>query len=134
MAVTIFAVRTEVGDTDPNFPILSDDEISYYIQKNGDSLGRTCIDCAKAILMKLAIRSNDTTIDVFSLKGSKASEQYIQALKLYIRDPNLNPLMQNTQGYFGGVSKSDMLNNDANCDNNTISQPASSLPVFFFER
>lgn len=133
MAVTIFAVRTEVGDTDPNFPILSDDEISYYIQKNGDSLGRTCIDCAKAILMKLAMRGNET-IDIFSIKGSQTAAQYMQALKLYIRDPNLNPLMQNSQGYFGGVSKSDMINNDANCDNNTVSQPASSLPIFFFER
>lgn len=133
MAVTIFAVRTEVGDTDPNFPILSDDEISYYIQKNGDSLGRTCIDCAKAILMKLSMRDS-TSIDIFQLRSSQTAAQYMQALKLYIRDPNLNPLMQNSQGYFGGVSKSDMLNNDANCDNNTISQPASSLPIFFFER
>lgn len=133
MAVTIFAVRTELGDTDPNFPILSDDEISYYIQKNGDSLGRTCIDCAKAILMKLSMRGNET-IDIFSIKGSQTAAQYMQSLKLYIRDPNLNPLMQNSQGYFGGVSKSDMLNNDANCDNNTVSQPASSLPIFFFER
>lgn len=133
MAVTIFAVRTEVGDTDPNFPILSDDEISYYIQKNGDSLGRTCIDCAKAILMKLSMRDS-TTVDIFQLRSSQTAAQYMQALKLYIRDPNLNPLMQNSQGYFGGVSKSDMLNNDANCDNNTISQPASSLPIFFFER
>lgn len=133
MAVTIFAVRTELGDNDPNFPILSDDEISYYIQKNGDSLGRTCIDCARAILMKLSMRGNET-IDIFSIKGSQTADQYMQALKLYIRDPNLNPLMQNSQGYFGGVSKSDMINNDANYDNNTVSQPASSLPIFFFER
>lgn len=133
MAVTIFAVRTELGDNDPNFPILSDDEISYYIQKNGDSLGRTCIDCAKAILMKLSMRDS-TTVDIFQLRSSQTAAQYMQALKLYIRDPNLNPLMQNSQGYFGGVSKSDMLNNDANCDNNTVSQPASSLPIFFFER
>lgn len=133
MAVTIFAVRTELGDNDPNFPILSDDEISYYIQKNGDSLGRTCIDCAKAILMKLSMRDS-TSIDIFQLRSSQTAAQYMQALKLYIRDPNLNPLMQNSQGYFGGVSKSDMINNDANCDNNTVSQPASSLPIFFFER
>lgn len=133
MAVTIFAVRVEIGDTDPNFPILSDDEISYYIQKNGDSLGRTCIDCAKAILMKLSMRGNES-IDIFSIKGSQTAAQYIQALKLYIRDPNLNPLMQNAQGYVGGVSKSDMQANDCNTDNNTVQQPASSLPLFFFER
>lgn len=133
MAVTIFAVRVEVGDTDTNFPILSDDEISYYIQKNGDSLGRTCIDCAKAILMKLSMRGNES-IDIFSIKGSQTAAQYMQALKLYIRDPNLNPLMQNAQGYVGGVSKSDMQANDCNPDNNTVQQPASSLPIFFFER
>jgi hypothetical protein len=41
---------------------------------------------------------------------------------------------KNINGFFGGVSKSDMINNDANYDNNTVSQPASSLPIFFFER
>lgn len=132
MAVTIFAVRSETGDTDPNFPILSDDEISYYIQKNGDSLGRTCVDCAKAILMKLSMRGNET-IDIFSIKGSQTAAQYMQALKLYIRDPNLNPLYQNAQGYVGGVSLSDMANNNANLDNNVVKQVNSSLPNGFFE-
>ena len=132
MAVTIFSVRVEIGDTDPNFPILSDDEISYYIQKNGDSLGRTCVDCAKAILMKLSMRGNET-IDIFSIKGSQTAAQYMQALKLYIRDPNLNPLYQNAQGYVGGVSLSDMANNNANLDNNVVKQVNSSLPNGFFE-
>lgn len=130
---TIQDIRYELSDTDINFPILSDDEIAYFLQKNNNSLGRTSIDCARAILMKLSMRDS-VSIDVFSLRGTQTAAQYIQALKLYIRDPNLNPLMQNSQGYFGGVSKSDMINNDANCDNNTISQPASSLPIFFFER
>lgn len=130
---TIQDIRYELSDVDINFPILSDDEIAYYLQKNNGSLGRTSVDCARAILMKLSMRDS-TTVDIFQIRSSQTAAQYMQALKLYIRDPNLNPLMQNAQGYVGGVSKSDMQANDCNPDNNTVQQPASSLPLFFFER
>ena len=128
---TIQDIRYELSDTDPNFPLLSDDEIAYYLQKNGDSLGRTSIDCARAILMKLSMRDS-VSIDIFALRGPQSAAQYMQALKMYIRDPNLNPLYQNAQGYVGGVSKSDMQANDCNIDNNIVKQPSNSFPSNFF--
>lgn len=127
-------IRMEIGDSDPNFPILSDDEINYYLTKNSSNLARTSMDCARAILMKLSMRS-DSVVDVFSMKSSTASRSYIQALQLYIKDPNLNPLMQNLQGYAGGVSISDMQANDSNSDNNRVIRPSESgcsLPLDFF--
>ena len=129
---TIIAVRTEIGDTDINFPILSDDEINYYLTKNSSNLARTSMDCARTILMKLSLRGSET-IDIFTIKGS--ASQYMQSLQLYIKDPNLNPLMQNLQGYAGGVSISDMQANAANSDNNRVIRPSESgcsLPLDFF--
>lgn len=131
---TLQDIRFELADTDVNFPILSDDEINYYLAKNSSNLSRTAMDCARAILMKLSMRTEDT-IDVFSMKSSKTANQYMQALQMYIKDPNLNPLMQNLQGYVGGVSKSDMQINDWTLDNNRIIKPSDSgcnLPDNFF--
>ena len=131
---TIQDIRYELSDTSIEFPILSDAEITYYLTKNSTNLARTSMDCARAILMKLSMRS-DSVVDVFSMKSSTASRSYIQALQLYIKDPNLNPLMQNLQGYAGGVSISDMQANDSNSDNNRIIRPSESgcsLPLDFF--
>jgi len=131
---TISDVKMELADTDVNFPILSDDEYTYFLTKNSSNLARTSMDCARAILMKLSMRS-DSVVDVFSMKSSTASRSYIQALQLYIKDPNLNPLMQNLQGYAGGVSISDMQANAANSDNNRVIRPSESgcsLPLDFF--
>ena len=131
---TISDIRFELSDTSPEFPILSDAEITYYLTKNSSNLARTSMDCARAILMKLSMRS-DSVVDVFSMKSSTASRSYIQALQLYIKDPNLNPLMQNLQGYAGGVSISDMQANDSNSDNNRVIRPSESgcsLPLDFF--
>lgn len=125
-------IRMEIGDSDPNFPILSDDEINYYLTKNSSNLARTSMDCARTILMKLSLRGSET-IDIFTIKGS--ASQYMQSLQLYIKDPNLNPLMQNLQGYAGGVSISDMQANDSNSDNNRVIRPSESgcsLPLDFF--
>jgi hypothetical protein len=126
---TVQDIRYEIGDTDGNFPILADDEINYYLTKNSDTLSQTCIDCARAILMKLSLRAEDTTVDIFSVKGSKAAESYRQALVLYISNPMLNPVLKNAQGWFGGVSVSQMQNNDSNLDNNIVKQPSVSYAV-----
>jgi len=131
---TIQDIRYELTDTDVNFPILSDAEITYYLTKNSSNLARTSMDCARAILMKLSMRDN-FTVDIFAVRSSGTAQQYMLALQLYIKDPNLNPLMQNLQGYVGGVSISDMQANDSNSDNNRVIRPSESgcnLPLDFF--
>ena len=118
MAYTdIQKVRIEVADLDPGFPLLVDDEYAYLLQKNNNSIVRASVDAARIILLKLS-QQTDETVSIFSVKGSKAAEQYRLALELYIKNPQLNPLYNNLQGYFGGVSISDMEANVANPDNN----------------
>ena len=123
MAFTeIQKVRIEVGDTDESFPILSNEEYEYFLEKNNSSVLKAAIDAAKTILFKLSMRTRED-IDIFSVHGQQAAANYIQALKLYIRESGLNPVLQSVRGYVGGVSKSDMEANDSNADNNLTPSP-----------
>lgn len=127
-------VRVECADTDPTFPILPDSTYIYLLEKNYDSITRSAMDAARIILMHLSQRGTET-VDIFTIKGSSAAESYRQALILYIKDPNNNPLYQNCQAWFGGVSVSQMQSNDANLDNNIVKQPSVSydtVPTGYF--
>ena len=117
-------LKMELSDSDPTFPLLPDDTYLYYLEKNNNNIPRATIDAAKAILMVLSQRT-DETVDIFSVRGSKVAENYRLALQLYLRDPSLNPILTTTKGYVGGVSKSDMLANDSVLDNNTVYSPSS---------
>lgn len=114
-------VRLEVGDTEVGFPFLDDESYQYFLDKNNNSIPRASVDAAKAILFQLSTRSAES-IDIFAFKNNSA-EAYRQALLLFIRDPNLNPLYSNLKGWFGGVSRSEMQENDANPDNNAVRSP-----------
>lgn len=132
--MTVKAIRIELGDTSPEFPIMSDEEYRYFLDKNDWSIRRASLDAAKSMMMKLSMRT-DETVDIFSVKGSGAAKQFMQALQMYITNPDLNPIYQNAMPYAGGVSKSDMLSNDLNLDNNIVVQPTQSpsdFPTGFF--
>ena len=130
MAYTdIQKVRIEVADLDPGLPLLADDEYAYLLEKNNNSVVRASVDAARIILLKLS-QQTDETVSIFSVKGSKAAEQYRLALELYIKNPQLNPLYNNLQGYFGGVSISDMEANVANPDNNIVENPGKTDSLY----
>lgn len=115
-------VRVAVGDLDPTLPILDDATYEYFLTKNSDSVRRASLDAAKTILFQLSMRT-DETVDIFSVKGSKASEQYRMALQMFLRDPSTNPVLTSANGYASGISKTDMLENIANTDNNAVITP-----------
>jgi len=73
----------------------------------------------------------DETVDIFSLRGSKVAEQFRLALQMYIKDQSLNPLTQTAKGYIGGVSKTDMLANNSDLDNNIITNPYNESNAVF---
>lgn len=128
----IDAVRLLVQDNTPGLYIISDEEINFLLQRNNNKLNPTALEAAKIILMNLSMRG-DSTVDIFSIKGGKAAEQYRLALQLFLKDPNLNPMINNVQGYFGGVSKSDMVANDGNLDNNLVpSAKSTDTPDDYF--
>jgi hypothetical protein len=126
MALTnIQQVRLLVQDNVPGLYIVSDDEISYFLERNYDNVNKAALDVARVILLNLSMRS-DSTVDILSLRNSKTAEQYRLALQLFLRDPNLNPVLNNCQGYFGNVSIADMQSNDSTVDNNIVQSPSTT--------
>lgn len=120
-------IRLNIQDTAAGLYILSDAEIEYFLQKNENNINRTSLDCARVILLNLSMRG-DSVIDILSIKGSKAAEQYRMSLQMFLRDPNMNPVLTNCQGYAGGISISDMQANVDNPDNNYARTP-EDIPV-----
>ena len=91
MALTdIQKLRVEIGDTDVSFPILDDISYQYFLDKHSNNLNRAAIDAARAILFQLSTM-NSETVSIFSVKNTSA-EAYRQALLLYIKDQNHNPI------------------------------------------
>ena len=130
MALTpIQQIRTEIGDTDINFPFLTDDVYEYYLLKHHGSIARASLDAAKAILFQLSTRSGTDTVDIFSVKNT-SSESYRYALELYIKSPHLNPLSSNLLGWVGGVSKLEMELNNSNLDNNQVVSPTKDRELY----
>ena len=123
---SIEQVRFLVQDNTPGLYLISDEEIYFLLQRNNKNVDRTALEAAKVILLNLSMRG-DQSVDIFSVKGSKAAEQYRMALQMFIRSPDLNPILKTVQGWVGGVSKSEMEANDANSDNFTVDTPAKPL-------
>ena len=122
MLTPIEIVRLNVQDNEPGFYFLSDDEIKYLLDSVNGNTGKASLKAAQIILFKLA-QAGDETVDIFSIKGSKAAESYRLALEMYIKNPSMNPMLDDVSLYVGGVSKSDMQANDCNLDNNIIQAP-----------
>ena len=126
MSLTLIQqVRFLVQDNVPGLYIISDDEIQYLLDKNSNNVNRAAVEAARIILFNLSMRS-DSVVDIFSVKSSSSAKAYIEALKLFIRDPSLSGVLSNINGYAGGISISDMQSNDANLDNNIPVAPSQS--------
>lgn len=126
MALTLNQqVRLLCQDNTPGLYIISDDEISFLLQRNNNNVDRAVYEALQIMLRYLAQRG-DESIDIFSIRGSKSAEQMRLAIELYLKDPANNPLYKNLKGYVGGVSISDMEANNANLDNNIIQSPSDS--------
>lgn len=126
MSLTLIQqVRFLVQDNVPGLYIISDDEIQYLLDKNSNNVNRAAVEAARIILFNLSMRS-DSVVDIFSVKSSSSAKAYIEALKLFIRDPSLSGVLSNLTGYAGGISISDMQANDANLDNNIPVPPSQS--------
>ena len=130
MALTLIQqVRLNVQDNTPGLYIISDDEITYLLEKFNNNVAKASYQAAKIILLNLAQRS-DETIDIFSIKGGKSATEYRLALELFLKDPANNPLYQNLKGYVGGVSISDMEANNADLDNNIVENPGKTESLY----
>ena len=118
-------VRLLCQDNTPGLYIISNDEIDFLLERNNNNVDKAVYEALQIMLRYLAQRG-DESIDIFSIRGSKSAEQLRLAIELYLKDPANNPLYKNLKGYVGGVSISDMAENNANLDNNIIQSPSDS--------
>jgi hypothetical protein len=131
----IMTLRYELGDVSTEFPILTDQEYSYFIDKNNGSLRRSMLDSAKTILFKLSLRGEEV-VDIFSIKGNKVAQEYRDTLKMLIKNPDFNPALNLAAIFAGGVSVSDIQSNYEDTDANAVTTPLSPklpLPTNYFE-
>jgi hypothetical protein len=129
MALTaIQQVRLLIQDNSPGLYIIDDESINFFLERNSNNINRTAVEAAKVVLLNLSMRGDHTT-DILSIKGSKAAEAYRLALELFIKSPDLNPVLQNASGYAGGISIADMQANVDNLDNNIVVVPAADSEV-----
>lgn len=125
MALTsIQKVRLEIADNDAALPILSDEEYQYFLDKNNGSIKRAALDAAKTVLFKLSMLASEQTVDIFTVRGKASADSYKEALKLYIKNPDLNGIFSNITSYFGGISKADIQSVIDNTDNNLVMLPS----------
>lgn len=119
-------VRTEIYDKDEVFPLLTDEEIQYFLDKNENSVRKASLDAAKTILFKLASYTYER-VDILEHKGSDYFVQYKQALQMFIKNPEYGSA--SFAGlYAGGISLQDIQDNMSNIDNNYV-KVEKSIPV-----
>lgn len=119
-------VRLLVQDSVPGLYFCSDDEIQYFLDRNSQNVNRASLEVARVILLNLSMRS-DSTVDILSIKSSKAAASYALALQLFLKDASLNPVLTNCSGYAGNISLTDMQANVDNKDNNYIKPSINTL-------
>lgn len=111
-------VRMLVGDTDPQNEYLSDQWYIYFLDKSSNNETLAAISAAKSILVKFTSNTREK-VDQVEIWGNEQFQNYLDWLKDFIENPSLSGLRSPTP-YAGGISKSDMRENDNNPDNNTL--------------
>lgn len=107
-------VRLLVGDIWDDFEILQDTDYQYWLDKYDGNENRSALDAARAILFKLTRLTRERTGDI-EVYGSEWFKDYRAALQDMLKNPDLS--INIAMPYAGGISKSDMLDNDSNTDN-----------------
>lgn len=128
MALTdIEMIRLEVGLSDE---LMSDDELRYFLDKNNGSVRKASQDAARAVLFQLSqwVRFKAAELEDY---GQQYFQQYMEALKLYLSDPNYSIAISGASPYCGGISKSDIRDNLANPDVNPVKVDSiTPLPTY----
>ena len=117
MALTdIQKIKLELGLVDEASDILSDEEITYFLEKNNNSVRKAALDVAKTVLFILSTRVHEK-IEMLEIWGHTLFENYMKTLQMYINDPNYSIALENAKAYAGGISVSDIRSNINNPDN-----------------
>lgn len=109
-------LKLDVGLIGEASDILSDEELTYFLEKNNNSIRKAGLDAAKTVLFVLSTQVHEKS-DMLEVWGHTWFENYMQTLKLYLNDPNYSIALNGAKAYAGGISKTDIRNNIDNPDN-----------------
>lgn len=129
MALTpIKQVRVICGDTEgsPFYQMLSDGEVQFFLDINGQNVMAAARQAAVSISLQLAgwtSRERSGDLEVWS----NLSTAYLKALENLINDSNPNTLPNGLMPYASGISVSDMKANNSNPDN--VRSPLTKVKV-----
>ena len=121
MALTdIQKVKLEVGLSGEAADILTDEELTYFLEKNKNSIKKASLDAAKTVLFILSQLVHERSGTELEIWHHTWFENYMKSLELYINNPNFSITIDSAKAYAGGISVSDIRSNIDNCDNFTV--------------
>ena len=82
ITATLDIVRLLIGDTDPNAPELSDEEVNYFISARASNTYLAAADCCDALAAKYA-RAYDFETDGQRFDRSQAHKAYLEQAALF---------------------------------------------------
>ncbi len=111
----IEVVRLRTGDVEGNplYPILTDEQIQYFLDLHSGNILAASKDCALAIVMQFAgIPQREKVGDI---EVWRSVDSYLNALKFLISNPSIS-LPNGLMPWAGGISKEEMCLNNSNPD------------------
>lgn len=129
MALTpIEQVRVLCGDTEgsPFYQMLSDDEIQFFLDINGQNVMAAARQAAISISLQLAGWTSRERVGDIEI-WSNLSNAYLKALENLINDKSPGNLPNGLMPYAAGISWEDFCANNANPDN--IRSPLTKIKV-----
>lgn len=109
-------IRLVIGDVDVEDECLTDDIYLYVLRKNEGNEQKAALECLLYLISKYASYVTEKAGGMF-IKESEKFTQFSTLYKMLKNDPT-SELFGTLRGYVGGISKSDIYNNEANLDNN----------------
>lgn len=111
-------IKLEIGLSGEAANLLSDDELTYFLEKNSNNVKKASLDAAKTVLLILSQQVHERSGVELEIWGHTWFENYMQTLKLYLSNPNFNVGIEMAKAYAGGISKQDIKDNLQNTDTN----------------
>lgn len=101
--------RLELGDTDPDAPLLTDEECDYFLGQRADNVLLAAADACEALARRFA-RAYDFETDNQSFKRSQQSKQYAAlAVSLKARAQGVTSVSSTrVDGYSQDISNTDV--------------------------
>lgn len=116
------AVRREIGDTNTNDQLLSNEEVNFALDQEGDSITAASARCCEWLMREYA-KQADKTIGQLNIMLSQKSARY-EAMATKLRKKGIKSALA---PYVGGLSETER---DTDEDDTDLIQPIFTKDIF----